>query len=224
LPHKPRPATLAQILANHFPSQGTNHPEEAGRLSPEQPETCVHLQGEQALIERARSGDAAAFEVLVAPYDRRILSLTYDLLGNAEDARDVYQEALLAVYRALPGFRRESSFATWMQRIAINQALKFRRRRQRQAPTETAAEAMTERASGPTPEQTVLRGELQEQLEQALATLSPQERLAFALCHLQGVKLREAASVMDCSLGSVKSYLFRARDKVRSRLGKYLDG
>ncbi len=183
----------------------------------------MHQQRELALIERARTGDAAAFETLVAPYDRRILSLAYDLVGNAEDARDVYQEALLAVYRALPVFRLESSFATWMQRIAVNQALKFRRRRQRQVPPEMAAEAAEERSGERTPEQVVLNQELRGQLEQSLAGLSSQERLAFALCHLQGVKLMEAARVMDCSVGAVKSYLFRARDKVKRRLADYLD-
>ena len=193
-------------------------------MKAERPKKCVMDPGERALIERSRTGDAAAFEALVAPYDRRLLGLAYDLVGNAEDARDVYQEALLAVYRALPGFRMESSFSTWMHRIAINQALKFRRRWRRPEAGETAQEEIAEqRAGGSTPEEVVLDRELRAQLESGLEQLSPQERLAFALCHLQGTRLKDAAVMMDCSVGSVKSYLFRAREKMRGVLGAYLD-
>jgi RNA polymerase sigma-70 factor (ECF subfamily) len=185
---------------------------------------------ERALIARARDGDAVAFEALVAPYDRLLLGVAIDLLGDPEDARDAYQEGLLAVFRALPGFRGDSRFSTWMYRVALNQALRLRGRRER-APSTRAAplEVLDETraaaavAGGPDPEQRALRRELGAQIEAAMAELSAREHLAFVLCHLHGEPLKQAAEMMECTLGTVKSYLFRARAKLRASLTTYLE-
>jgi len=175
---------------------------------------------QRTLLLSAREGDHRAFAALVAGCDRRILSLAYDMTGNTEDAQDVYQEALLAAYRALPRFRMDSQFSTWLYRIALNQALRFRSRRGRQPPPE---EWWPEQADHPTPEDLTLRGEFHRRLHQALGGLSAQERLAFVLCHHQGFKIEEAAELMACSVGSVKSYLFRGREKLRRQLGEFLE-
>lgn len=94
---------------------------------------------ERELILRARQGDAPAFALLVRRYDRRILALALDMVGDVDDAQDVFQEALLAAYRGLSQFRMESDFSTWLYRIAVNKALKFRHRRQRTALREDGA-------------------------------------------------------------------------------------
>ena len=178
---------------------------------------------ERELILRSRQGDGRAFERLVRPYDRRILSLALDMLGNADDAQDVYQESLLAAYQGLPRFRMESDISTWLHRIAVNRAIKFRskRRRRRELPDRAASEEV-ERAPD-SPDRGVLDAELQTRLNLALEQLSGQERAAFALCHQQGLKIDQAAELMECSSGAVKSYLFRARDKLRTSLQHYLE-
>lgn len=159
----------------------------------------------------------------MGPYDRRILGLSLDMLGNAEDAQDVYQESLLAAYQALPRFRMESDFSTWLYRIAVNRAIKFRskRRRRRELPDRAASEE-PERAPD-LPDQGVLDAELRARLNLALEQLSGRERAAFALCHQQGLKIDQAAELMECSSGAVTSYLFRARDKVKTDLQHYLE-
>ncbi len=178
------------------------------------------MDDERTLLLSAREGDHRAFAALVAGCDRRILSLAFDMTGNTEDAQDVYQEALVAAYRALPKFRMDSEFSTWLYRIALNQALRYRSRRGRRPPPE---EWWPEHTDRPSPEDLALRGEFRHQLHQALGELSPQERLAFVLCHHQGHKIEEAAVLMECSTGSVKSYLFRGREKLRHQLGEYLE-
>lgn len=186
---------------------------------------------ERSWILKAQNGDQRAFEALVNRYDRRVLGLAYGMVGDAEDAQDVFQETFIAVYRALPGFRMESDFFTWLYRIAVHKALNFRRSRARQAPPLTASagenspvEPLQARTSGgSTPEEIVLDQELRRQIEEALDGLSNRERMAFVLCHHQGFKIRQAAEFMRCSEGSVKSYLFRARAKAKLALRKYME-
>ena len=176
---------------------------------------------QRTLILRAQQGDQWAFEKLISHYDRRVLNMARDMVGNAEDAQDIYQEALMAAYRGLPKFRMESDFSTWLYRIAVNKALKFRRRRG--AVVDLEALPADFQRDDATPEKHTLEREFHRQLQQALEALSKKERMAFALCHQQGLKIAEAAALMDCSTGAVKSYLFRGREKVKRSLGKYLD-
>lgn len=175
---------------------------------------------QRALILRARKGDQWAFEQLVTRYDRRILSMACDMVGDLDDARDIYQEALIAAYRGLPGFRLESDFSTWLYRIAVNQALKFRRRRSRGV-QEVVPEMAP--AGATSAEERMLDRELQAQVDLALETLSRQERMAFVLCHHQGLRIAVAADLMECSTGAVKSYLFRGREKLKKTLQPYMD-
>jgi len=178
---------------------------------------------ERKLILRARQGEARAFELLVRRCDRQILALVLDMVGDAEDAQDVFQEALLAAYRGLPRFRIESDFSTWLYRIAVNRTLKFRRRRQRRAAATAGRDPEEIAAPAGGPEQDVLDAELQSQLARALERLSGRERAAFVLCHRQGFRIDQAAEMMACSGGSVKSYLFRGREKVKRFLQPYLE-
>lgn len=180
-------------------------------------------EAERDWIRRARDGDGWAFEQLVSRYDGQILALARDMVGNVPDAQDVYQEALIAAFEGLPRFRQDSEFSTWLYRIAVNKALRFRGQRQRRhvvhersasdAPAATPAVATDRR---------VLEAELREQLDEALAALSGRERAAFVLCHRQGLRIDRAAELMECSAGSVKSYLFRGREKIRGALEAYM--
>ncbi|MFH1572153.1 MAG: sigma-70 family RNA polymerase sigma factor [Gemmatimonadota bacterium] len=180
-------------------------------------------EAERALIERARGGDGRAFEQLVRPHDRRILALALDMVGHPADAQDVCQEALVAAFRGLSRFRQESEFATWLYGIAVRQALKLRGRRRRREEVWERAGLEGSSAAADSPEDQVLDRELESQLDAALGGLSGQERAAFVLCHRQGLRVDEAAEIMQCSSGSVKSYLFRGRDKVKRALGPYLE-
>jgi RNA polymerase sigma-70 factor (ECF subfamily) len=110
---------------------------------------------QRTLLLSAREGDHRAFAALVAGCDRRALSLAFDVPGNAEDAQEAYQEALIAAYRALPRFRMDGQFSTWLYRITLRHALRFRSRRQRRPPPE---EWWPEQADHPSPENLALRG------------------------------------------------------------------
>jgi len=175
---------------------------------------------ERNLILKAREGDGMAFARLVNPYDRRILGLALDMVGNAEDARDVFQDAMLAAYRGLGKFKMESEFSTWLYRIAVNRALTFRKQRRRRFSPESSGVEVTDRFG---PERDLLDAELRGQLDGALEELSAKERTAFVLCHRQGVKIGRAAEMMNCSAGAVKSYLFRGREKVKRLLRDYME-
>lgn len=180
-------------------------------------------EAERDLIRRAQRGDGWAFEQLVGQYDRAILALARDMVGNVPDAQDVYQEALLAAFRGLPRFRMDSDFSTWLYRIAVNQALRFRGQRQRRGDLSQRAVSEEAEQTGAAPDSELLNEELRHQLDRALEDLSGQERAAFVLCHRQGLRIDRAAELMNCSPGSVKSYLFRGRDKVKRALEPYLE-
>lgn len=183
------------------------------------------------LIRKAQNGDGFAFEQLVSGYDRKVLSLAYSIVGNPDDAQDIYQEALIAAYRALPKFRLQSDFFTWLYRIAVNKALNFKRKKLKyqiesitRSDSDSYAPDHDLRISlSDTPEEVTVRKELKYLIEEAVLLLSPRERMAFVLCHQEGYKLREAAELMDCSLGTVKSYLFRSREKLKVVLKSYME-
>jgi len=183
---------------------------------------------ETRLIQRAQQGDAAAFDALVVMYDREVLKLAYRLVNNLEDARDVYQDVFLLVYRKLPGFRFESEFYTWLYRIVVNQAINFRKwRRRRQmasldapAPGETSlAERM--HSAQRSPEDGVTDRELGDHIQQALTQLSEKQRAVFVLRHFHDQKLQDIARSMGCAEGTVKNYLFRATQKMQALLREY---
>lgn len=186
---------------------------------------------ERNLILRAQNGDHFAFEQLVTNYDRQVLNLAYSMVGNVDDAQDVYQEALISAYRSLPKFKMKSNFFTWLYRIAVNKAINFKRNKMRY-PLESITfensdsfdyEQSLRTAQNDNPEAGVLNNELKEIIENALINLSSQERMAFVLCHQQGYKIKEASELMECSIGTVKSYLFRAREKLKLKLKKYME-
>jgi RNA polymerase sigma-70 factor, ECF subfamily len=196
-------------------------------------ESVFSMVDDRILIERAQAGDGAAFEALVGRYDGQVLRLALNVLGGAEDARDVYQEAFLKIYRNLHRFRFECSFYTWIYRIVTNICLDhLRRRRSRpeeQPPVVRSSSAEELRGAdffdrqegiGPqsNPERHLLGQEIGSRIEAALETLSPRERMVFEMKHYQGMRLRAIGEALGTTEETVKNSLFRATRKMRSHL------
>ncbi|HEX2713442.1 MAG TPA: sigma-70 family RNA polymerase sigma factor [Candidatus Acidoferrales bacterium] len=186
---------------------------------------------EQTLIREAQAGSRAAFEELVHRYDRDVLRLALNLLQRAEDARDVYQESFLKVYKNLTRFRFECSFYTWVYRIVTNVCLDHLRRRNSR-PEVQAPDAPTEGDAAPAdffdrqrashvaadPERRLMGQEIGRQIARALELLSPRERMVFELKHHHGLKLRAIGEMLGTSEETVKNSLFRATRKLRTQL------
>jgi RNA polymerase sigma-70 factor, ECF subfamily len=188
---------------------------------------------ERSLVAEAQAGNRAAFEELVHRYDRDVLRLALNLMKRPEDARDVYQEAFLKVYRNLHRFRFECSFYTWLYRIVTNVCLDQLRRRQArpedQAPETNAShhdetvtdffERQREHRPALDPERQLFGKEIQRRIASAMQRLSPRERIVFELKHYQGLKLRAIGDALGTTEETVKNSLFRATRKLRSQLG-----
>ncbi len=188
---------------------------------------------ERTLVAEAQAGNRAAFEELVHRFDRDVLRLALNLMKRPEDARDVYQEAFLKVYRNLHRFRFECSFYTWLYRIVTNVCLDHLRRRQArpedQAPESNSAHAedgitdfferQREHRPALDPERQLFGKEIQARIATAMERLSPRERIVFELKHYQGLKLRAIGDALGTTEETVKNSLFRATRKLRSQLG-----
>jgi RNA polymerase sigma-70 factor (ECF subfamily) len=189
---------------------------------------------ERSLVAEAQAGSRPAFEELVRRYDRDVLRLALNLMRRPEDARDVYQEAFLKVYRNLHRFRFECSFYTWLYRIVTNVCLDHLRRRQArpedQAPESSAElredgitdffERQREHRATLDPERQLMGKEIQRRLAAAMQRLSPRERVVFEMKHYQGLKLRAIGDALGTTEETVKNSLFRATRKLRSQLGE----
>lgn len=169
-----------------------------------------------------------AFEQLVTRYDQQVLSIALSFTRHAEEAKDVYQEVFIRVYRALPGFRFQSKFSTWLHKITTNVCLTHQSKGRRHlhqsidqdmekgdGGTFTLSDVLADES---TPDRQMLDSEISRQVQEAMKSLSPQQRLVFTLKHFQGHKLREIAVMMDCAEGTVKKHLFVAHEKLRERL------
>ena len=183
-------------------------------------------ESEEELISAAQAGNIAAFERLVRPVERQMLAVAAGIAQNAEDANDIFQDALISAFKAIGSFKMGSKFSTWLHRIVVNTSLSYRRKFKRiwQQTTELDEGVDYEEqhcSSVGAPEESMLSAELNTQLNTALATLTERERIAFVLCHQHEFKIRETAEIMDCNENSVKVYLFRARGKLRKQLDPY---
>ena len=169
-----------------------------------------------------------AFEELVRRYDGKVLSMAVQFTGDEDEAKDVYQEVFLRVYRALPKFQGRSQFSTWVHRIVVNVCkthhAKRERRRQVSLDEPVGSEGDGEAtladflADGQTGESQFLNSETGRQLRTAMGRLSPKQKLVFTLRHYHGFKLREIATMMRCAEGTVKRHLFGATQKMRDLL------
>ena len=181
---------------------------------------------DQQLVERAQRGDKRAFELLVLKYQRKLGRLLSRLVRDPGEVEDVTQEAFIKAYRALPNFRGESAFYTWLYRIAINTAKNYLVALGRRAPTSTEfdheeaesfedAEALRDSA---TPEGELLGREIAATVNKAMEALPDDLRKAITLREIEGLSYEEIASVMDCPIGTVRSRIFRAREAIAAEL------
>jgi RNA polymerase sigma-70 factor, ECF subfamily len=185
---------------------------------------------EHSLVRKAQAGDRLAFEELVRRYDRDVLRLALNLVQRPEEARDVYQESFLRVYRNMHRFRFECSFYTWLYRIVTNVGLDHLRRRtsrrEDQAPVAEESESGTrdffdrqpELRPASNPERQLLGAEIGNQIQSAMKRLSPRERIVFEMKHHQGMRLRAIGDMLGTSEETVKNTLFRATRKLRESL------
>ena len=178
-----------------------------------------------ALVERVRGGDVAAFEPLVEKYRQRVYRLAYNVVRNSEDAWDVAQEAFIKAYQALPGFRGQSAFYTWLFRIVMNVAHDKVRQRGAQGRafgTERVAEEEWERTMpdpGEEPDTAAARAEQRARITRALDALPEHHRAIIMLSDLEGLSYREIADVLNIPMGTVMSRLHNARKRLRAVLG-----
>jgi RNA polymerase sigma-70 factor (ECF subfamily) len=184
---------------------------------------------EHDLIRAAQRGDEQAFERLVRTYDQSVLRIALNLLRSHEDARDVYQEAFLRVYKNLSSFRFDCSFHTWLYRIVTNiclDHLRKRKVRKEEPPIIDGPEGLIDRmeraeeeSAHADPERSTYNLQVGARIDNALQNLSPRERMVFELRHFQGLRLRNIGEVLGTSEEAAKNCLFRATQKMRGVLG-----
>lgn len=180
---------------------------------------------DQALVERAQRGDGRAFDLLVLKYQQRVAALIGRYLRDSSEVMDVTQEAFLKAYRALPGFRGESAFYTWIYRIAINTVKNYMVAQGRRPPGDDVEAEVAEQMDlggrlreQATPERELLTDEIAENVQAALDGLPEDLRTAIVLRELEGMSYEEIATAMSCPIGTVRSRIFRAREAIDKRL------
>ena len=177
------------------------------------------------LVRRVQHGDRSAFDLLVRKYQYRVAALVRRYVRDEAEAEDVAQEAFVRAWRALPQFRGESQFYTWLYRIAVNTAKNhlagLGRRPAMEAIDDEAGTTLREAEAlqdGASPEQEVLRGELEALVLAAFEALAPELREALSLREVEGLSYEAIAERMGCPIGTVRSRIFRARDAIDARL------
>ena len=185
---------------------------------------------DQALVERVQQGDKRAFDALVIKYQSRIVKVITRYLHDPVEAMDVAQEAFIKAYRALPNFRGDSAFYTWLYRIAINTAKNHLVSMGRRPPQDDIEASEAEYFEGPSalkdtasPEKMVLRDEIEQVIFSAIETLPDDLRTAITLRELEDMSYEEIAEAMDCPIGTVRSRIFRAREAIDKKLKPLLD-
>lgn len=186
---------------------------------------------DQQLVERAQRGDKHAFELLVTKYQRKLIRLLSRFIRDATEVEDVAQEAFIKAYRALPNFRGDSAFYTWLYRIGINTAKNYLVAMGRRAPTSTGMDAEEAEDLGEsellqdvnTPENQLMSRQVAETVNQTLEKLPEELRTAITLREIEGLSYEEIAAIMNCPIGTVRSRIFRAREAVAEQLRPMLD-
>ena len=185
-----------------------------------------------SLVRRVQNGDKSAFDLLVRKYQHKVVKLVMRYMRDPADAEDVAQEAFIKAYRALPQFRGDSAFYTWLYRIAINTAKNAIVSRGR-SPVEYDLDLQNSEesydvhgrlADAETPEGLLLAEEIRSIVNQAIESLPEDLRTAIVLRELEGLSYEEIAATMDCPVGTVRSRIFRAREAIDRKLAPVFDG
>jgi RNA polymerase sigma-70 factor (ECF subfamily) len=182
-------------------------------------------EADQLLVERVQRGDKKAFDLLVLKYQQKVANLISRYVRDSGEVLDVTQEAFIKAYRALPNFRGDSAFYTWLYRIAINTAKNYLASVNRRPPSsDVEAETAEQMDVGvrlkeyATPEHLLLEGEIAETIKAAIDDLPEDLRTAITLRELEGLSYDEIAKAMECPIGTVRSRIFRAREAIDARL------
>lgn len=194
------------------------------------PESQAAAAEDLVLLRDARAGRLEAYDELVRRYQGRIYGLVYNMTSHREDTLDLVQDIFVKAYNSLAGFRGQSSFYTWIYRIAINQTINFLKKRCRHNTLslndlDSAAErdpAYVELSAKDSPARDANLGELQEKMNKALQTLSEKHRAVVVMHDLQGLSHEEIAQTLGCSQGTVRSRLFYARQLLQNELTEFI--
>ncbi len=183
------------------------------------------------LIKKAQHGDMASFEKLIYRYDRKVLSLAYSYIKNQDDAKDIYQDVFLRVFKALKRFEFRSEFSTWLYRITVNVALTHKTKKDKYSyasleeehsgddgETRLTYETIADNNSS---DERAISSDISENINEAVEKLSPQQKMVFTLKHFEEYKINEIAEMMNLSTGTVKNYLFNATLKMREHLKEF---
>ena len=179
------------------------------------------------LIIKAQNGSDSAFEELIYHYDKNVLSMAMRYADNEDDAKDLYQEVFIRVYKGLKKFKFKSEFSTWLYRIAVNVCLTYRSRSKEHLKVRLKNYDVSENDSistqqfeydGVSPEEQVSSSDIGNMVNAAVAELTPKQKLTFTLKHYEGYKIREIAQMLECKEGTVKKYLFDAVKNLRKKL------
>lgn len=181
---------------------------------------------DQQLVERAQHGDKQAFELLVSKYQRKLARLLSRFIRDATEVEDVTQEAFIKAYRALPSFRGDSAFYTWLYRIGINTAKNYLVAMGRRAPTTTDIDSEEAESFEDgeqlrdlnTPENELMSRQVAETVNQTLEQLPEELRTAITLREIEGLSYEDIANIMNCPIGTVRSRIFRAREAIAEQL------
>ncbi len=184
------------------------------------------MQEDNYLIEKAKNGDKFAFQKLVLKYDKLVLNIAYSYRNNKDDADDIYQEVFIRVYKGLKNFESRSKFTTWLYRITVNVCLEYKRKQKvhgHQSLNNNIKDDKNNyfenslKSNIKTDTQT-LNNETSEVIKQEVNKLPKQLKMAFTLKHYQGLKIKDISKLMNCSEGTIKSYLFTSNKKLRKVL------
>ena len=184
------------------------------------------------LVNRAQKGDSVAFEQLVMKYDRHVLNIAYGYRNNQDDADDIYQEVFLRVHKGLNNFQARSKFSTWLYRITVNVCIELKRkekvREHESLDNEVGDEENTFSYaatidSGIRTDKETLDNETNEIIKTEVEKLPQQLKMAFTLKYYQGLKIKEISNMMNCTEGTIKSYLFTSSRKLRTKLKPILE-
>ncbi len=186
------------------------------------------------LIKKAQKGDQLAFEQLIYRYDRQVLNIAMSFRNNPDDAKDIYQEVFMRVFKGIKKFQFKSEFSTWLFRITTNVCISHKSKRERHNHDSIDRTVSHEEdevrkvsdfvESEDDVNESIENKEMRDQINKALEYLPNQQKLAFTLKHYDGYKIKEISKMMQCAEGTVKRYLFNASQKMREQLKGVLEG
>ncbi len=186
--------------------------------------------GDDKLVKRAKKGDSRAFDLLVLKYQGRVAQLVSRYLNNAAEVEDVTQEAFIKAYRALPSFRGDSAFYTWLYRIAANAAKNYLVAMGRRPSSDMALDALEvfdvpgRLKDHESPDEVIMGEQLQALISRTIEELPVELRAALTLREFEGLSYEEIADVLECPIGTVRSRIFRAREAIDIKVARQLQG